>query len=45
MDMGQVWPGLNPAAKAEQRRWEHPLWFPGKHLRAPPMALEVSALF
>lgn len=40
---GQVWPGFNPA-EAEQRRWEHPMWFPGKYLRALPMALEVSVL-
>lgn len=39
-----VWPGLNPAAEAEQRRWEHPLWLPGKYLGALPMALEVSVL-
>lgn len=42
---GQVWPGLNPAAEAEQRRWEHPMWFPEKYLRALPMALEVSVLY
>lgn len=23
---GQVWPELNPATEAEQRRWEHPVW-------------------
>lgn len=37
---GQVWPGPNPTASAEHRRWEHPTWFPAKYLGALPRASE-----
>lgn len=33
---GQAWPGSNPAASTERRRWGQPTWVPVKHLGALP---------